>query len=107
MKTRCTLPIFIALALGGCTSWPQDGRGGFAERRAVEEPRLEMLTRRFEDQRVRGGDVHAAGLSHEVRTLLVRAQRNHAADIHDDLEIDLSHIARSLDAIDRSLPRKP
>lgn len=94
------------LGLSGCTVWPDDGRGGFTERRAIEEPRLEALARRFENQRARGADTYAAGLTHEVGTWFVRAQRNYAAGIYDDVEVDLGAITRLLDAIDKRLIRK-
>jgi hypothetical protein len=103
---RGALLMAVMLSLGGCASWPESGRGGLAERRVVEDSRLESLARRFEGQRVRGAELHAAGLSSEVRTHLIRAQRNHSAGIYDDFELDLLHIARLLDAIDRYLPRK-
>ncbi|OYU47116.1 MAG: hypothetical protein CFE31_18345 [Rhizobiales bacterium PAR1] len=94
------------LGLGACTAWPEDGRGGFAERRAIEEPRLKALAQRFETQRTRGAETYAAGLTHEVGTWFVRAQRNHAAGIYDDVEVDLGAITRLLDAIDKRLARK-
>lgn len=104
---RCGAFLMLAmLTLGGCTSWPENGRGGLAERRVIAEPRLENLARRFEGQRLRGAELHAAGLSSEARTLFVRAQRNHSAEIYDDFELDLLYIARLLDAIDKYLPRK-
>lgn len=96
----------FALLLGACASWPDEGGGGLAERRPTEEPRLEQALRRFEGQRARGAETHAAGLSHEISTLFVRAQRNKAAGILDDLELDLIRLGTLLDAIERRLPRK-
>jgi hypothetical protein len=102
MTRRALLLALIAL-LPACTTWPEDGRGGFAERRPVADPALQALVERFENQRHRGAERFAAGLADEAKTLLVRAQRNHHAAIFDDFAVDLAHLQMLLDRIERQI----
>lgn len=100
-------PVFflpLLFALGACSSWPDEGRGGLAERRAVADPTLQALVDRFERQRQRGADRLAAGLVDETKTMLVRAQRNAAAGIADDFAVDLDYLKTLLDQIERHIP---
>ena len=101
---RVLLFLPLLAALTACTSWPQEGRGGFAERRAIADPALQSLAFRFETQRRRGADRFAAGLVDEAITAFVRAQRNEMAGIHDDFAVDLAHLQSLLDRIERHIP---
>lgn len=98
------LLLALAGALSACTTWPEDGKGGFAERRAVEDPVLQALVDRFENQRQRGAERFAAGLADEAKTAFVRAQRNHSAGILDDFTVDLAHLQMLLDRIEPHIP---
>jgi hypothetical protein len=99
MKSNAAL-IVLNLALAGCAGWPDEGGGGFAERRATEDTRLAALKERFDGQRRSGSGPLAAGLIHETETLIVRAQRNSSAGFLDDLETDLKGINERVNAID-------
>ena len=102
MKRFLLLLPFLC-ALPACTSWPEEGRGGWAERRLITDPRLDALAARFHHQRARGADRFAAGTSDEAKTLFVRAQRNHAAGFCDDLTVDLAALHSLLDTIERQI----
>lgn len=97
---RTVMACLIAVGLAACTSWPEEGTGGLAERRLPDDDRIAALSERFQRQRQAGGDVHAAGLVNETAHLIVRAQRNSSAGFQDDLEIDLNTISEKLAAID-------
>ncbi|MCZ8183943.1 MAG: hypothetical protein O9322_13295 [Beijerinckiaceae bacterium] len=101
---RLAILVLVASLAGGCATWPEAGTGGFAERRAVEDPGLQGLTTRYESLRHRGAERWAAGLADEARLLLIRAQRNHQAGLIDDLADDRLRLARVLDAIEPHLP---
>lgn len=101
---RLVLLLAMLGTLPHCSTWPDEGRGGFAERRAITDPRLQALSVRFERQRAQGAERFAAGLADEAKTVFVRAQRNHSADILDDFALDLTHIQTLLDRIDQHIP---
>jgi hypothetical protein len=99
------LLLFLPLIglLPACANWPEEGRGGFAERRAIADPSLQALADRYERQRQRGSERLAAGLADEAKTAFVRAQRNHNAGILDDFAVDLAHLQMLLDRIERQI----
>jgi hypothetical protein len=101
---RLALLLALTGALPACTIWPEEGRGGFAERRMIADPVLQALVDRFEHQRQRGAERFAAGLADEAKTAFVRAQRNHSAGILDDFALDLAHLQRLLDRIELHIP---
>jgi hypothetical protein len=101
---RFALLLALTGALPACATWPEEGKGGFAERRAVADPVLESLADRFEYQRQRGAERFAAGLADEAKTAFVRAQRNHSAGILDDFAVDLANLQMLLDRIERHIP---
>lgn len=106
MMTRASLLMALMLGLSACTSWPEDGGGGFAERRTIADPTLERLAHRFAQQRAHGADQFAAGATDEAKTLFVRAQRHHAARMQDDLCLDLDRLSRLLDTIDHQIKKR-
>ena len=97
------LAFSLMLALAACQSWPEDGRGGYAERRPIADPRLAELAQRFAHQREKGADRFAAGAVHEAQLLFIRAQRNHVAGFEDDVSRDLEGLRALLATIDRHL----
>ncbi len=101
---RLLLVLPLLGPLPACTNWPEEGRGGLAERRVIVDPVLQSLVDRFEGQRRRGAERFAAGLTDETKTLFVRAQRNHIAGIEDDFALDLAHLQTLLDRIERQIP---
>ena len=104
--TRSSVLIAFMLGLSACTSWPDDGTGGFAERRAIADPALEQLAHRFARQRSNGADQFAAGATDEAKTLFVRAQRHHAAGLYDDACLDLNRLSSLLDSIDHQIKKR-
>ncbi len=52
---RFALLLALTGALPACATWPEEGKGGFAERRRVADPVLESLADRFEAPAATGG----------------------------------------------------
>jgi outer membrane murein-binding lipoprotein Lpp len=93
MKMRSKLSIFLLFAAlscaAGCTPWPQEGGGGFAERHpiassATASSELRSLADRLQSAIERGARQSYAAQTAEAELQLVRAQRTWDAGFVED-----------------------
>jgi hypothetical protein len=87
-------------ALAGCTQWPQDGAGGFAERSRVQNPRVQYLGTRYVNALAAGARRDAASDVAEAELLLTRVSREYASGLSEDADRDAETLGRVLDGIE-------
>jgi hypothetical protein len=92
------VPVMCALA--GCTQWPQEGAGGFAERSSVQNPRVQHLGTRYVNALAAGARRDAASDVAEAELLLTRVSREYASDLSQDADRDAETLGLVLDRIE-------
>ena len=87
-------------ALTGCTQWPQDGTGGYAERSSAQNPRVHQLGTRYVNALATGARRYAASDVAEAELLLTRISREYASDLARDADRDAETLGLVLDRIE-------
>lgn len=106
MKMRLLSIGLLAGLLAGCSSWPEEGTGGLAERMGTDHPRLNSLAMRNSELMSNGAIHTAAAAVTEARQSLVSASRELAAGMTDDAALSMDKAERLLDeAAVRTPPR--
>jgi hypothetical protein len=111
MKMRLLLVGLLAGLLAGCSSWPEEGTGGLAERMGSDNPRLNSLTLR-NIELVSNGAVHtAAAALNEGQQRLISASRELAAGMTEDAALSMDQAERLFDEASvrtpKNAPRAP
>ena len=118
MRGLLVFPL-CALLLQACSSWPEHGQGGMAERRpprtmlqADAESSVEVAERfrqlgcatwRLEELRHNGADDYTPGLVWLAERGAARAARSLSARLYHDADVDLIELHARLDAIERQI----
>jgi hypothetical protein len=89
----------LLLILGGCSSWPEEGSGGLAERLPRTEPRLAFLDTRMQQAKANGARSYAAALTAETDLWIVRAHREWAAGQRAEAQMTMEEAEVLLDMI--------
>jgi hypothetical protein len=88
MNMRSKLGILVICAglsaTASCTPWPDEGGGGFAERRPSQSPELLGLAHRLQNSIERGARHSYAAQTAEAELQLTRAQRTWSAGFVED-----------------------
>jgi hypothetical protein len=87
-------------ALAGCTQWPQEGAGGFAERSSAQNPRVQHLGTRYVNALAGGARRHAASDVAEAELLLTRISREYASGLGEDADRDAETLGLVLDRVE-------
>jgi hypothetical protein len=95
----------LVLLLCGCTSWPDEGTGGLAERLPGADPRLVSLDLRMREAKANGAMSYAAALSAETEQRIILAHRLSAAGQPREAETALEDAEVLLDMIDQRTRR--
>jgi hypothetical protein len=90
----------LICALAGCTQWPQEGTGGYAERSSVQNPRVQHLGTRYVNALAAGARRDAASDVAEAELLLTRISREYASDLNRDADRDAETLDQVLDRIE-------
>jgi hypothetical protein len=90
----------VMSALAGCTQWPQEGEGGFAERSSLQNPRVQHLGTRYVNALAVGARRHAASDVAEAELLLTRISREYASGLELDAARDAETLSQVLDRVE-------
>ena len=93
----------------GCTSWPEEGGGGIAERRPAENVELTALEIRLQDAIARGSRHAYAAQTAEAELQLIRTRRTWTAGFTDDYLTNfatLDVLVRDIEAHVRHRPQQ-
>ena len=90
----------LLCALSGCTQWPVEGSGGFAERSPTQNPRVQQLGTRYVNSVASGARSYAASDVAEAELLLTRISREYASDLTEDADHDAETLGQILDRIE-------
>ena len=94
------LVIILLCALAGCTEWPQEGTGGFAERSSVQNPQVRQLGGRYVSALAAGARRDAASDIAEAELLLTRTSREYASGLSVDADRDADALSHVLDRVE-------
>ena len=99
------------LALAGCEAstflpWPDEGRGGLAERRPSTDARIDNLSDQLVVLISRNARYYAAAETADAERLLIQIRRQSEGGFPEDTEIDIARFKQKLAMIERQLPRR-